>query len=105
MKRLRWVLLAVIAVLVAFTLLWFRSSAVRWRGQIVARKLAGRVDERTTKSKRWPATPRGMSGSLRRAATLLRKADVNVEFVKEGHKRTRKIFISNAVGLTENKGL
>ena len=47
MKRLRWVLLAVIAVLVAFTLLWFRSSAVRWRGQIVARKLAGRVDDAT----------------------------------------------------------
>jgi hypothetical protein len=78
-----------------------------WEGTAadLLNKLAGRVDERTTKSKRWPATPRGMSGSLRRAATLLRKADVNVEFVKEGHKRTRKIFISNAVGLTENKGL
>src|SRR5262249_53346813 len=47
MKRLWWVLLAVIGVLVAFTRLWSRSSAVRWRGQIVARKLAGRVDDAT----------------------------------------------------------
>ncbi len=46
-----------------------------------------------------------MSGSLRRAATVLRKAGVHVEFVKEGHKRTRKIVISKEVDLNENKGL
>jgi hypothetical protein len=79
----------------------------RWEGTAadLLNKLAGRVDERAMKLKSWPATPRGISGSLRRAATLLRKAGVHVEFVKEGHKRTRKIVISEDVDLKENKGL
>jgi hypothetical protein len=63
------------------------GAAGRWEGTAadLLTKLTGRVDERTAKSKRWPVTPRGMSGSLRRAATLLRKAGVQVEFAKEGH--------------------
>lgn len=83
------------------------AATGRWEGTAadLLNKLAGRVDERTIKLKSWPATPRGMSGSLRRAATLLRKAGVHIEFVKEGHKRTRKIVIGEDVDLNENKGL
>ena len=83
------------------------AATGRWEGTAadLLNKLAGRVDERTIKLKSWPATPRGMSGSLRRAATLLRKAGVHVEFVKEGHKRTRKIVIGEDVDLNENKRL
>jgi hypothetical protein len=83
------------------------AATGRWEGTAadLLNKLAGRVDERTIKLKSWPAMPRGMSGSLRRAATLLRKAGVHVEFVKEGHKRTRKIVIGEDVDLNENKGL
>ena len=83
------------------------AATGRWEGTAadLLNKLAGRVDERTIKLKRWPATPRGISGSLRRAATLLRKAGVQVEFVKEEHKRTRKIVISGDVDVNENKSL
>ncbi len=44
----------------------------------------------------WPATPRALSGRLRRAATFLRKVGVDISFDREGRARTRIIRISCA---------
>jgi hypothetical protein len=57
-------------------------------------ELAG---ERTAKSKDWPASPRALSGRLRRAATFLRKLDIEINFGhREGRARNRVICISAA---------
>ena len=50
--------------------------------------------ERAAKSKTWPASPRALSGRLRRAATFLRKIGIEIDYVKEGRARTRVIFIT-----------
>jgi hypothetical protein len=50
-------------------------------------------DEGTTRSKDWPNSPEGLSNPLRRAATFLRKAGVEVSFRREGKQRTRMITI------------
>ena len=57
--------------------------------------LAKAVDERVASSKTWPDSPRALSGRLRRAATFLRKAGVEIEFRKEGRARTRTIYITS----------
>src|SRR5207245_3851726 len=43
---------------------------------------AGHTDERTRKRKDWPATPRGLSGALRRVAPSLRRVGLSVTFGK-----------------------
>jgi hypothetical protein len=53
-------------------------------------------DEGTTRSKDWPNSPEGLSNPLRRAATFLRKAGVEVSFRREGKQRTRMITIAAA---------
>ena len=55
--------------------------------------LAEGADERISKSKTWPDSPRALSGRLRRAATFLRKIGIEVAFKKEGRARTRIIHI------------
>jgi hypothetical protein len=52
--------------------------------------------ETLRKAKTWPATPRALSGRLRRAATFLRKTGIEISFSKEGRARTRSIRISMA---------
>jgi hypothetical protein len=64
--------------------------------------LAEGVDERVSKSKTWPDSPRALSGRLRRAATFLRKIGIEVAFKKEGKARTRIIHIEAAA--PENAG-
>jgi hypothetical protein len=55
-------------------------------------ELAG---ERTAKSKDWPMSPRALSGRLRRAATFLRKLEIEIDFGRrEGRARHRMICIS-----------
>ena len=49
-----------------------------------------------SKSKAWPDSPRALAGRLRRAATVLRKAGVEISFDREGHARTRVIRITKA---------
>ena len=53
-------------------------------------------DEGTTRSKDWPSSPEALSNRLRRAATFLRKAGVEVSFRREGKQRTRMITIAAA---------
>jgi len=56
--------------------------------------LAEEAGERVAKSKTWPASPRALSGRLRRAATFLRKVGIEIDYVKEGRARTRIIHIT-----------
>ena len=56
--------------------------------------LAEAAEERVAKSKTWPASPRALSGRLRRAGTFLRKIGIEIDYVKEGRPRTRVIFIT-----------
>ncbi len=59
------------------------------------------VGEKICKTKTWPATPRALSGRIRRAATFLRKVGIDITFDKQGRARTRMIHISAA---PENAG-
>jgi len=56
--------------------------------------LAEAAGERVAKSKTWPASPRVLSGRLRRAATFLRKIGIEIDHTKEGRARTRIIHIT-----------
>ena len=56
--------------------------------------LAETAGERIAKSKTWPASPRALSGRLRRAATFLRKIGIEIDHIKEGRARTRVILIT-----------
>jgi hypothetical protein len=57
--------------------------------------LAEVAGERTSKAKTWPDSPRSLSGRLRRAATFLRKIDIELTFDrKAGRERTRTITIT-----------
>ena len=56
--------------------------------------LAVAAGERVAKSKTWPASPRALSGRLRRAATFLRKIGIEIDYTKEGRARTRIIHIT-----------
>ncbi len=55
--------------------------------------LAEAAGEHVSKSKTWPASPRALSGRLRRAATFLRKIGIEIDHSKEGRARTRIIHI------------
>ena len=55
--------------------------------------LAESAGERVAKFKTWPASPRALSGQLRRAATFLRKIGIEIDYTKEGRARTRIIHI------------
>jgi hypothetical protein len=56
--------------------------------------LSEAAGERVAKSKTWPASPRALSGRLRRAATFLRKVGIEIDHIKEGRARTRIIVIT-----------
>ena len=58
--------------------------------------LSEKVGDRVAKAKSWPASARGLSGRVRRAAAFLRKVGIDVAFEKEGHARTRIIRIVRA---------
>jgi hypothetical protein len=55
--------------------------------------LANLTYENLRRGKDWPRTPRGLSGRLRRAASNLRKAGIDVAFTREGHAGPRLIHI------------
>ena len=73
------------------------ATRTQWTG--IASDLLGAltelVGEAQRKSKSWPNTPSILSGRLRRAATFLRKAGIEIAFDREtNHKRSRSIYIS-----------
>ena len=51
--------------------------------------LSLKVEDSTRKLKTWPDTPRALAGRMRRAATFLRKAGIDVVFTTEGRGRAR----------------
>ncbi len=53
------------------------------------------VGDKLTKTETWPATPRALSGRLRRAATFLRQVGIDIEFDRAGRARTRTIQITS----------
>ena len=55
--------------------------------------LAEVVGERAAKSNTWPDSPRALAGRLRRAATVLRRIGIEIDFGREGRARTRTINI------------
>src|SRR5262245_23979183 len=61
--------------------------------------LAEVADERVTKSKTWPDSPRALAGRLRRAATFLRKIGIEIGFGREGRARIRTIHITTTHAL------
>lgn len=68
----------------------------RWEGTAkdLLRKLSTMAEEEVRKSRSWPKNPRMLSGMLRRLATALRRAGVEVQFSRENNSvRTRKITI------------
>jgi len=58
-------------------------------------KINSKATEQQKRDKRWPRTPHGMSGRLRRASEILRARGWAVEFDRTpGGKRTRTITIA-----------
>jgi hypothetical protein len=57
-------------------------------------ELDGVVTDKVRESKRWPKSPRGMAGAVRRLAPQLRMVGVNVVFHRQGKDRTRIIEIT-----------
>jgi hypothetical protein len=84
--------------LVAVALRAFVAKRQDWVG--TATELLGTlgsdVGEPQKKSKEWPTSARALSGRLRRAATILRKVGVEIDFKRQGRGRARAIHISLA---------
>ena len=80
---------------VAATVRAVMAERTEWTGTAtdLLGALAEAAGERVAKSKTWPASPRALSGRLRRAATFLRKIGIEIDYVKEGRSRTRIIHI------------
>ena len=74
------------------------EAQTEWTGTATALldALTKQAGERVTKSKTWPASPRALSGRLRRAAPVLRKVGIDIDHSKEGRARTRVIHITTA---------
>ncbi len=74
----------------------FSANVITWTGtagELLA-ELDERADDRTTRLKSWPKTPRKLGGDLRRLAPDFRALGVAIEFEKEaGGKRRRLIRI------------
>jgi len=73
------------------------SARTQWTGTAsdLLSALDEEVGEKVCKAKAWPATPRALSGRLRRAATFLRKVGIAIEFDRAGRARTRTIQITS----------
>jgi hypothetical protein len=50
------------------------------------------VGEKTTESKRWPHSPRALSGAIRRLGPALRSTGIEVEFGRDGSKANRRLI-------------
>ena len=73
------------------------AERTEWRGTAsgLLSALRALVDEGATRSKDWPSSPEALSNRLRRAATFLRKAGVEVSFYREGKQGSRMIAIQH----------
>jgi hypothetical protein len=83
------------------------ATRTKWTGTAsdLLAALTELVGEAQRKSKSWPNVPSILSGRLRRAATFLRKAGIEIAFDREtNHKRSRSICISYVSALPESGG-
>ncbi len=84
------------------------AQRTEWTGTAsdLLTELSETTGERIAKSKAWPASPRALSGRLRRAATFLRKIGIEVDSFKEGRSRNRVIVITviEVSGHPDHKG-
>jgi hypothetical protein len=71
------------------------ASLKEWSGTATTllTTLTNEVGEVIAHRQSWPKNPRTMSGSLRRASPLLRDRNIDVKFMRDGHKRKRTIHI------------
>ncbi len=60
------------------------------------------VAETTTRAKSWPKSARGIGNRLRRAATFLRHAGVEVEFVREANTSRRRLIRISTHSIVHN---
>ena len=72
-----------------------------WKGTAsdLLAALSEEAGEPVAKSKTWPASPRALSGRLRRMATFLRKVGIQIDYIREGRARTRIIVLTVKEGL------
>jgi hypothetical protein len=72
------------------------SQSPEWTGTAteLLSALGDIAGDAVQKSKTWPATPKTLSGRLRRAATFLRKTGIDIDFSRKGQRRTRIITIT-----------
>jgi hypothetical protein len=72
------------------------ASRTDWTGTAsdLLGALSEEVVETVRRAKTWPATPRALSGRIRRAATFLHEVGIDISFEREGRARTRTIRIS-----------
>lgn len=66
-------------------------------------KLAGMVDERTTKQKGWPQTARAVAGLVRRCAPVLRSLGVTVDYRRDGAKGGRRLITISKNGVANHR--
>ena len=91
---------AVLAVLdadpVATAVMSLMARQIGWTGTAsdLLAALVAVAGEGATKSRSWPSSARALSSRLRRAATFLRKAGVEIEFQQSGHSKVRTIHIA-----------
>jgi hypothetical protein len=76
-----------------------RKLNLPWNGTATAllKSLEDGVDERTRHQRKWPASPRSLSNSLRRLAPNLRRVGVFVEFSREPGTGRRLIVVTSGV--------
>lgn len=80
--------------LVATAIHSLMSGLSEWNGTAtdLLKDLGNHASEHTRQSRAWPKSPRVLSGRLRRAATFLRSAAVDVEFYKESGGKSRRMI-------------
>jgi hypothetical protein len=74
-------------------------EAEHWEGsckELLAR-LDPYVNEGTKKSRSWPQSPRGLSGRLRRLATVMRESGIEITFGPRGTNGQRTAVITKKV--------
>jgi hypothetical protein len=77
-----------------------RQMSLPWEGTAsrLLSLLRDAADEGVTRSRDWPTSPEALANRLRRAATFLRKAGVEVSFDRKGKQSTRTISIKKGGG-------
>jgi hypothetical protein len=83
-----------------------------WKGTAteLLEELERIAGEKVVRNKRWPESPQALSGRIKRGATFLRRAKINIEAYRNPHTKKRgrviavtKVATSNGVGETSSE--